>query len=685
MKVAISTSMPVSKLLSHIQNRRRRSRALAAYANYAATNFGPSSARGGPVNAYCVALMHSIPTSISASPSTACLPASASFGLDSSQENKTYANKGKVFDEGEDKDDAILITALPSLPFCCHADLILMARPALISVADHINAYLPGVTQIPVGDDVKSEDIRRIIEEMVGLREKGGAAQRGGAKSGRGIGRTIALESSNSFFGPQGTHRPPGKSVTFARPLFASLDNASNTSITSPIIDSSSLHQSPTPAPSNPHSHAPSTSDMSIATSYGAPIVSSLLPGSFSQLSQYTSHTQSQSQSQEISGSGSVLFQCQSVSQIGSPTPTPPRSHSSYPQPQSLPVSPPRSHSRRGLLSPGRSNGGSIPLNPSLSTPIISSYSHRFTTSFTSPALSQSLWSIPEAFLPHAPEFDLETALSLRRNEDVDLGADFGHIGGVDAIDSGHQVGVEDQVESAIGEGRVDARARSWGRTSVLRRDSGESDCDESADDEEGGVGGIDVRLNESKSVRGGRAEENREGKTYEAGEGGNTSDTDTQDSASASGTSEIGEEEGTATETEDECETRTDSENDIEPEEQEDDGGVGSEDEREGMVVFGEARAEDQCARKAMYEDEDDKKLDGRLLQSEVQQQASDSQFGENKELSASGSAASEFGLGLDESSSLVDVVTTRVHPSSTGYSASSQDEVINENHVEA
>lgn len=670
MKVAISTTMPVSRLLSHIQKRRRRSRALAAYANYAVTNFGPSSARG-QVNAYCVALMHSIPTAISPSPSAACLPTSASFALDSSQEDKTYTNK--VFDEDEDKDDAILITALPSLPFCCHADLILMTRTALISVADHINAYLPSVAQIPVDDGVKSEDIRRIIEEMVGLREKGGAAQEGdigGVKSGCGIGRTVALESSNSFFGPQGTHRRPGKSVTFARPLFASLDNASDTSIISPIIDSSSLHQSPTPAPSNPHSHAPSTSDMSIATSYGAPIVSSLLPGSFSQLSQYTSHTQSQSQLRDISGSGSVLFQCQSASQIGSPTPTPPRSHASYPQPQSLPVSPPRSHSRRGLLSPGRPNCNGIPLNPSLSTPIISSYSHRFTTSYTSPALSQSLWSIPEAFLPHAPEFDLETALSLRRNEGVDLDADFDRIGGVEVvIGSDRQTGVEDQVESAIGEGRVDARPRSWGRTSVLRPDDGGSDRDESADDEEDGV---DMRTNESTSARGGRAEEYREDKVYEAGEGGDTSDTDADESASASvsGVSEIGEEEGTATETEDEGEVITESESDTGLREQGDDSGVGSEDEREGMVMFGEAQSEDQCARKAMYVDGEDKAWDGRLLQ-EVQQQVSVCQFGEDKELSAS-----EFGLGLDVSPSLVDVVTTRVHPSSAKCSASSQDE---------
>ncbi|KAF7338560.1 Glutamine amidotransferase type-2 domain-containing protein [Mycena venus] len=67
-------------------------------------------------------------------------------------------------------EDAVVITALSTLPFCCHEDLLTMPRHALVAVADSLNAKLPGVLQISVSLTRTDAAIRNEIEFIVGLR-----------------------------------------------------------------------------------------------------------------------------------------------------------------------------------------------------------------------------------------------------------------------------------------------------------------------------------------------------------------------------------------------------------------------------------------------------------------------------------------------------------------------------------
>ncbi|ESK92496.1 hypothetical protein Moror_4444 [Moniliophthora roreri MCA 2997] len=69
----------------------------------------------------------------------------------------------------DDDEDAVVITTLDILPFCCHEDLVTMSRLELVSVACSLNSKLPAILQI----DVSSSDIfiRNSIEVLVGIRK----------------------------------------------------------------------------------------------------------------------------------------------------------------------------------------------------------------------------------------------------------------------------------------------------------------------------------------------------------------------------------------------------------------------------------------------------------------------------------------------------------------------------------
>ncbi|KZT06679.1 uncharacterized protein LAESUDRAFT_608538, partial [Laetiporus sulphureus 93-53] len=70
--------------------------------------------------------------------------------------------------QNEDHDeDAIIITALASVPFCCHADLLTMTRTELLSVAHTLNAKLPRLLQIDVAPARSDASIRCAIERLV--------------------------------------------------------------------------------------------------------------------------------------------------------------------------------------------------------------------------------------------------------------------------------------------------------------------------------------------------------------------------------------------------------------------------------------------------------------------------------------------------------------------------------------
>lgn len=69
-------------------------------------------------------------------------------------------------------EDAVVITALTALPFCCHEDLLTMSRTALVGVCQALNAHLPAVLRITLHHTRTDAAIRHEIEFVVGLRTK---------------------------------------------------------------------------------------------------------------------------------------------------------------------------------------------------------------------------------------------------------------------------------------------------------------------------------------------------------------------------------------------------------------------------------------------------------------------------------------------------------------------------------
>lgn len=65
-------------------------------------------------------------------------------------------------------EDAVVVTSLDKIPFCCHADLLLMRREQLLTVASILNGRLPIALQIDT--DRPDSYIRNSIEFTVGLR-----------------------------------------------------------------------------------------------------------------------------------------------------------------------------------------------------------------------------------------------------------------------------------------------------------------------------------------------------------------------------------------------------------------------------------------------------------------------------------------------------------------------------------
>ncbi|KAI0696586.1 hypothetical protein BC835DRAFT_1249299, partial [Cytidiella melzeri] len=65
------------------------------------------------------------------------------------------------------EEDAVVITALNVVPFCCHADLLLMNRHQLVEVADNLNAKLPSAMRIDTTASRTDSFIRSSIELIV--------------------------------------------------------------------------------------------------------------------------------------------------------------------------------------------------------------------------------------------------------------------------------------------------------------------------------------------------------------------------------------------------------------------------------------------------------------------------------------------------------------------------------------
>ena len=66
-------------------------------------------------------------------------------------------------------EDAVVVTSLDKVPFCCHADLLLMNREQLLTAASVLNERLPAVLHIDT--DRTDSYIRNSIEFIVGLRD----------------------------------------------------------------------------------------------------------------------------------------------------------------------------------------------------------------------------------------------------------------------------------------------------------------------------------------------------------------------------------------------------------------------------------------------------------------------------------------------------------------------------------
>ena len=71
--------------------------------------------------------------------------------------------------ENEDAaEDAVVVTSLDKLPFCCHADLIMMNEGQLLTAASVLNERLPAALRIDT--DRSDSYIRNSIEFIVGLK-----------------------------------------------------------------------------------------------------------------------------------------------------------------------------------------------------------------------------------------------------------------------------------------------------------------------------------------------------------------------------------------------------------------------------------------------------------------------------------------------------------------------------------
>lgn len=67
-------------------------------------------------------------------------------------------------------DDVVVVSALASAPFCCHADLLAMSTNQLTAVARMLNDALPPPLHINIEAGRKPGEIRTEIESIVGLR-----------------------------------------------------------------------------------------------------------------------------------------------------------------------------------------------------------------------------------------------------------------------------------------------------------------------------------------------------------------------------------------------------------------------------------------------------------------------------------------------------------------------------------
>ena len=93
----------------------------------------------------------------------------ATFVKDLMQQQQRQGTARVALQQYDQPLDAVVITTLPSYPFCCHEDLLMMSRSQLVQAALLLNSRLPVCSQIELADDIPDAHIRHSIEKLVGI------------------------------------------------------------------------------------------------------------------------------------------------------------------------------------------------------------------------------------------------------------------------------------------------------------------------------------------------------------------------------------------------------------------------------------------------------------------------------------------------------------------------------------
>jgi len=72
--------------------------------------------------------------------------------------------------EDGDLEETIIVTALETIPFCCHEDLLTMTHHQLVAVVEALNAKLPAALHIDIKPSSTDSFIRNAIELIVGIK-----------------------------------------------------------------------------------------------------------------------------------------------------------------------------------------------------------------------------------------------------------------------------------------------------------------------------------------------------------------------------------------------------------------------------------------------------------------------------------------------------------------------------------
>jgi len=91
------------------------------------------------------------------------------YGISSPRQQCTFPVPCMTLQNSDHSVDAIVISTLFKLPFCCHEDLLTMPPNRVVEVAQEINERLPEVFKIDLKEFHDHNGIRREVERLVGI------------------------------------------------------------------------------------------------------------------------------------------------------------------------------------------------------------------------------------------------------------------------------------------------------------------------------------------------------------------------------------------------------------------------------------------------------------------------------------------------------------------------------------